>query len=99
MNELDHLNLLKKTLEDSNISTAQSMGDLASDIESIRSLLDDVSEEFVNSFSILWAALEVVAVAHQEQNTEPSKNEIDDLEALKHTLMKCTEREIASRVR
>ena len=97
MNDLERLQLLDETLEKSEIGTTEKIGRLANDIESIRSLLGDVSEEFSASFAKLWAALEVVGVRHQEEGTEPTQQEAADLDEMKKNLKKHTEREIADK--
>ncbi len=99
MTDLDYLRLLERTLESSIINTTKSMGTLANDIESIRSSLEDASQDFTDNFARLWAALEVVAVEHQERGTEPTEKEIEDLEDMKNTLIGFVKREIAERSR
>lgn len=97
MNDLDRLRMLDNALGDSGFETAEKIGKLANDIESIRSLLDGVSDEFSFSFSKLWAALEIVGVKHQEEGTEPTEKECADLEEMKNELIKQTGKEIAAR--
>lgn len=98
MDDLERLKLLLRTLSSSNIGTTESLGVLANEIESIRSMLENVSEAFVISFSRLWEALEIVAVAHQEQGTELTEYELIDLVTMKKDLEKQTEQEIAYRI-
>jgi len=98
MNDLDRLRMLDKALGDSGFETSEKIGKLANDIESIRSSLDDVSDDFSLSFSKLWAALEIVGVKHQEEGTEPTEKECADLEEMKNDLKRQTGKEIADRV-
>jgi|SRR5215204_369844 len=97
MNDLDRLKILEKILLNTRIETVENIGVLANDIESLRNMLDDVSEEFSNSFAKLWAGLEVLVVRHQEGGTELSQHEVENLEELKRNFQRQTEREIADR--
>lgn len=97
INDLDRLKLLEATLSNATLDSVESMGALANEIESIRSALDVVCEDFSSSFARLWAALEVVAEEHQENGTAATDKEIEDLETMKEDLISWTEREIATR--
>lgn len=79
MNTLEKLKLFRTTLENSDLSNRERIGNLANDIESIHSSIEHVSDEVACSFSELWAALEIVAVNHQENDTQPSQSDRDNL--------------------
>ena len=97
MNNLDRLRLLENTLANTNVETIENLGMLANDIESLCFTLDDVSDEFSTRFSKLWAALEVVAVRHQELGTDLTQLEVKDLGDMKRDLHNQTKREIFNR--
>lgn len=94
MNDLERLKMLKTITARADISTVKEMGKLANDIESLRSMLGDVSDFFSERFSSLWAALEIVAVTHQENGSEPSPREIKDLSNLKESFEEAIDLEI-----
>lgn len=97
MTDLERLQLLKAVAIDAEINTCLEMGKLANDLESLRFMLETVSECFKTSFSALWAALEVVAVQHQEGGSEPTQEEKDDLSLLKNDFVKAVDYEINRR--
>jgi len=94
MNTLEKLKLFRTTLEGSELSSRDNLGRFSNDIESIYSSLENVSDEIVCSFSKLWAALEIVAVNHQENDTQPTRSEKDDLLQMIRNLGKILDSEI-----
>lgn len=98
MTDLERLQLLKVVAIDAEIDTCPGMGKLANDLESLRSMLEVVSERFRTSFSAFWAALEVVAVQHQEDGSEPTQEEKNDLNLLKIDFLDAVDYEIKRRI-
>lgn len=97
MDDLERLCLLRDVLNESRLSTASSLGELANQVESILASLEDVSEALRLAYSALWAGLEVVGVQHQESGTEPTAAELADLGVMTNRLRKEAEAEIVAR--
>jgi len=98
MTDLERLQLVKALAIDAQINTCLDMGKLANDLESLRSTIEVVSERFKASFSAFWAALEVVAVQHQEDGSEPTQEEKNDLNLLKNDFVDAVDYEIKRRI-
>lgn len=97
MNDLDRLHMLQSELMNSDVRSTEGVGSLADSIESVYSVLDSKSDDLVNCFSELWAALEIIAVNNQEKGTMPTKKEVEDLSRMKSNLSSAIDREISRR--
>ena len=96
MNKTQLLGLLLKSLRAFQPSALETLGQLANDLDSLRSSLQGCSREFNSAGQQLWEALEVIAVAHQEQGTSLSDMEKRDLLAFADKLIAQTLCELES---
>jgi hypothetical protein len=96
MNKTQLLGLLLKSLRAFQPSALETLGQLANDLDSLRSSLHGCGREFNTAAQQLWEALEVIAVTHQEQGTSLSQTEKRDLRTLTDKLIAQTLCELES---
>lgn len=97
MDDLDRLRLLRELLISSRLSTASSLGELANQVESMLTSIEEVPDDLRLAYAALWEALEIVGVQHQEAGTEPTATELADLRAMSDRLGMETNAEITAR--
>lgn len=97
MNDLEKLGLLLNILETASLGSVSSLGRLSSDMESLCSIISPPSESFTKGYGDLWAALEVIAVNHQEAGTEIFQNEVCGLREMIESFHREVKEEISRR--
>src|SRR5688572_13020690 len=97
MDDLERLRLMRDLLIKRQISSASSLGELASAIESILTSIDDVPSGLKLAYANLWGALEILGVKHQEAGTQPTLAELSTLAVMTEQLRKEVDSEIAKR--